>query len=189
MHSVSRNLALALAVTLVVALAGCGGDDKKTTSTATTPTVATAASTTPAGAASTALDAAQFSTLNKGAEQVVKDLTAIGKATTACGTAGGSSSDVGACVSKRLDKAVGELTDLAGSVQDVSATVTGTCQTDLRAFADDIKALGANFKKAAKSLLSGDGDAATTTLRALPLEDVQTTGTAAQQSCKPAAGR
>ena len=30
---------------------------------------------------------------------------------------------------------------------------------------------------------------ATTTLRALPLEDVQTTGTAAQQSCKPAAGR
>jgi len=183
MHSVSRNLAAALSLTLVVALAGCGGDDDKKTTTAASTAATTTATVPPAPAAGT-LDAGQFATLNKSAQRVVEDLTAIGKATTAC--AGTDAKVVGECVSKRLDTARDELTDLADEISDVGESVDGTCKANLKTFAGDIKDLGENFAKAAKSFLAGEGNDAAATLKALPLDAVSASGNAAQQSCKPA---
>jgi len=184
MHSVSRNLAVALSLTLVVALAGCGGDDDKKTTT-TAATAATTTATVPPAPTAGTLDASQFATLNKSAQRVVDDLTAIGKATTAC--AGTDAKVVGACVSKRLETARDELTDLADEIGDVGDSVDGTCKADLKTFAGDIKDLGKNFATAAKSFLAGKGSDAAATLKALPLDAVSASGTAAQKSCKPAA--
>lgn len=182
MLHVSRNLVLALTLTLAVALAGCGGGDAKTASTATTQATATV----PPATIASSLNAAQYAALNAGAGAVVKDLAAIGEATTACTSGSAAKDDAAACISGRLDKATTELGDLADQVRTASADISGTCQTDLRTFATDIDALATSFKTASKSLQAGDGAGATTALKALPLDAVTASGNAAQTSCKPA---
>jgi hypothetical protein len=176
MLSPSRAAVVVLSATLALAVAGCGSDDKKPEKTATVAAVP------PAGQG---LSTAQYAKLNAAAAKVVEDLGAIGKSTTECAKGATSGKAVSSCVAGRLTTADDELKQLAGVLRDAASGIGGACGTDLKAFAGDVETLGTTFKTAATAFTSGDTAKAGATLKGLDLSKVQTTGTAAQTSCKP----
>lgn len=181
MRAAIRVPILALVFALAVSLASCGSDDKKPATTATTPTVADV----PPATAGGTLTPARYAALNTAAEQVVKDLSEIGASTSKCSSSASSPAALGKCVSGRLDEATRQLHRMSATVRDFSREVNGPCQTNLQAFAADVDDLAASFEKAAKALTAGESTAATDVLGTLSLQGVQTTGEAAQRSCRP----
>ncbi len=180
MRRAPRALALAAALALAMSLAACGGEDGKPATT-TTPTVADV----PPAPSGSRLSVARYAALNRAAEQIITDLSGIGAATTKCSSSAASPAGLSTCVSGRLDDATAQLHKMSATVRAFSGEVDGPCHTSLRAFAADVDDLGTSFEKAAKALAAGKGSAANDVLGNLALQDVQTTGEAAQSSCRP----
>lgn len=178
MPTALRTLALTAVTALAVTLAGCGSDDKKPATTATTTAVTTVA-------AGGALSAARYAELNRAADRVVQDLSGIGAATTKCSSSATSTAALGKCVSGKLDDATRQLRRMSTTVRAFSREAAGPCRADLQAFAADVDDLGTSFAKAAKALSAGSSTGATDVLGNLSLQDVQTTGEAAQAACRP----